>query len=91
MQWVEDGLIGVAFDEPIDVVLLLSAPGDGPRPRMPRIEVDCTAWVREDGDVVRKRVGNIRKAAFAYHRTTSCTVGADVVVTLPGLAPAAAS
>src|SRR5205085_9146007 len=45
VQWSKDGQLGVSFDRPIDVVGLISAPGDGPRPRMPRIEVSCTAWV----------------------------------------------
>jgi hypothetical protein len=89
VKWVEDGLTGVAFDEPIDVVLLLSAPGDGPRPRLPRIEVECTAWVREDGDVVRTRVANVSQGGVCVSSETMLTVGADVVVTLPGLAPAA--
>jgi hypothetical protein len=89
VKWVEDDLTGVAFDEPIDVVLLLSAPGDGPRPRLPRIEVDCTAWVREDGDVVRARVSNISQGGVCVQSDAALTLGADVVVTLPGLTPAA--
>lgn len=89
VKWVEDGLTGVAFDVPIDVVLLLSAPGDGPRPRLPRIEVECTAWVREDGDVVRTRVSNVSQGGVCVQSDGDLTVGADVVVTLPGLTPAA--
>lgn len=89
VKWVEDGLTGVTFDAPIDVVLLLSPPGDGPRPRLPRIEVDCTAWVREDGDVLRTRVLNISQGGICVESRTPLTVGADIVVTLPGLTPAA--
>ena len=58
VQWVENGLTGVTFDSPIDVLGLLAS-GTGPRPRLPRIEVDCTAWVRQDGDVVRTRAVNV--------------------------------
>jgi hypothetical protein len=89
VKWVEDGLTGVTFDAPIDVVLLLAPAGDGARPRLPRIEVDCTAWVREDGDVIRTRVVNISQGGLCVESRSPLTVCADVVVTLPGLTPAA--
>ncbi|HEX3423563.1 MAG TPA: PilZ domain-containing protein [Sphingomicrobium sp.] len=89
VKWTEDGLTGVTFDTPIDVILLLAPPGDGPRPRLPRIEVDCTAWVRQDGDVIRTRVLNISQGGVCVQARTALTVGADVVVTLPGLTPVA--
>lgn len=89
VKWVDGNLTGVAFDAPIDVVLLLAPPGDGPRPRLPRIEVDCTAWVREDGDVIRTRVVNVSQGGICVEARSPLTVGADVVVTLPGLTPAA--
>jgi len=89
VKWVEGGLTGVAFEEPIDVLLLLAPPGDGPRPRLPRIEVECTAWVRQDGDVIRTRVVNISQGGICVGARSPLTIGADVVVTLPGLTPAA--
>jgi hypothetical protein len=89
VKWVDEGLTGVTFDEPIDVILLLAPPGDGPRPRLPRIEVDCTAWVRQDGDVIRTRVLNISQGGVCVQARSPLTIGADIVVTLPGLTPAA--
>ena len=89
VKWIEDGLTGVTFDAPIDVLLLLAPPGNGPRPRLPRIEVECTAWVREDGDVIRTRVLNISQGGVCVEARSALTVGADVVITLPGLTPAA--
>jgi hypothetical protein len=89
VKWTEDGLTGVTFDAPIDVLLLLAPPGDGARPRLPRIEVECTAWVRQDGDVIRTRVINISQGGIRVEARASLTVSADVVVTLPGLTPAA--
>jgi hypothetical protein len=89
VKWVEDGLTGVEFKEPIDVLLLLAPPGEGPRPRLPRIEVECTAWVRQDGDVIRTRVINISQGGICVQARSPLTTGADVVVTLPGLTPAA--
>lgn len=89
VKWSEDGLTGVTFDAPIDVLLLLAPPGDGPRPRLPRIEVDCTAWVRQDGDVVRTRVLNISQGGVCVQARAPLSVSADVVITLPGLTPIA--
>ncbi len=89
VKWIDGGLTGVAFDTPIDVVLLLATPGDGPRPRLPRIEVDCAAWVREDGDVIRLRVTNVSQGGVCVQSDAPLTVGAEVVVTLPGLTPVA--
>ena len=89
VQWVDDGLTGVTFDSPIDVLGLLSPPGDGPRPRLPRIEVECTAWVRQESDVVRTRTLNVSQGGICVETAASFTVSGDVVVTLPGLTPAA--
>lgn len=89
VKWVDDELTGITFDEAIDVLLLLAPPGDGPRPRLPRIEVECTAWVREDGDVMRTLVHNISQGGLCVDSRSQLTVGANVVVTLPGLTPAA--
>lgn len=88
VQWVENGLTGVTFDSPIDVLGLLAS-GTGPRPRLPRIEVDCTAWVRQDADVIRTRAANISQGGIRVETAARLSVGADVVVTLPGLTPAA--
>lgn len=88
VKWVEDQLTGVTFDAPIDVVQLLAPPGDGPRPRLPRVEIACTAWVRQDGDVVRTRAINVSQGGICVDARAPLTVGADVVVTLPGLTPA---
>ena len=46
-RWVDGENVGIAFDRPVDVLDLLSNSMDGPRPRMPRVAVDCTALVRE--------------------------------------------
>jgi hypothetical protein len=89
VQWTEDGLTGVAFETPIDVLALLAPPEEGPRPRLPRIEVDCTAWVRQDAEVLRTRVINVSQGGVRVEAAAALTIGGDVVVTLPGLTPAA--
>lgn len=88
-QWSEGGLVGITFDEPIDVLALLSASGMETRPRMPRIELDCIAMVREGAHVHRARAGNISQGGIAVQLSADLAVGAQVVVSLAGLPPAA--
>ena len=88
-QWCDNGLVGVAFDEPIDVLALLSAPDGRPRPRMPRIELDCTATLRHDGQVFRTRLINISQGGICVSSGLDMEIGGDVVVTLAGLHAAA--
>ena len=85
--WSQDEFVGVSFDTPIDIISLLSAPADAPRPRMPRLEVNCIAWVRDDGVVHRTRALNISQGGLRVETTNGLPVGAQVTVTLPGLSP----
>ena len=89
VQWLKDGLAGVSFDHAIDVIGLLATSGDRPRPRLPRIEVESTIWVRQESEVVRTRAINISQGGVCVEARATLNVGGDVVVTLPGLTPAA--
>jgi hypothetical protein len=87
VRWIDDDCVGVSFDEPIDVLELISTSQEGPRPRMPRIEVHCTAWVREGAIVRRTNAENISQGGIKIRCSEELTPGAEVIVTLPGLAP----
>jgi len=88
-QWSDQGLVGITFDEPIDVLELLNAPGGRPQPRMPRIELTCTANLRHVGRVFRARVVNISQGGICVNAGLDMEVSDDVVVTLAGLHSAA--
>lgn len=88
-QWSERGLVGITFDEPIDVLALLSASGMETQPRMPRIELECMAMVREGADIHRARAGNISQGGIGVRMSADLRVGTQVVVSLAGLPPAA--
>lgn len=88
-KWIENGLVGVAFDEPIDVVALLAPQESGPQPRMPRIELSCTAWVREDADIYRTRTINISQGGMCVEGDPRLQADAKVIVSLAGLEPIA--
>jgi hypothetical protein len=88
-RWVDNGLIGITFDSAIDVVALLTASAEGPQPRMPRIELDCIAWVREDADVHRSRAVNISQGGMRVEVNGELRPDAHVIVSLAGLPPIA--
>jgi hypothetical protein len=89
VKWIEDGLVGISFDAPIDVVALLASSAEGPQPRMPRIELGCTAWVREDADIHRTRTVNISQGGMCVEGSAELRIDADVIVSLAGLGPIA--
>lgn len=86
-SWVSNHSVGVAFDKPIDVIEILSASADGPRPRMPRIEVDCIATVRDGANVYRLQVSDISQGGLKLRGDPVLEHGCDLSVSLPGLEP----
>ena len=87
ISWVRDDNVGIAFDAPVDVVDLLATSMEGPRPRMPRIEVRCIASVRQDGNVYGMRARDVSQGGIKVESDRELNLGDEVVVTLPGLPP----
>lgn len=85
--WTERELVGVGFDAPIDVVSLISTSDGSPRPRMPRLEVQCMALVRDGATVHRTRAVNISQGGLRVEGGEGLSAAAQVTVTLPGLPP----
>ena len=85
--WVKDGLVGINFDEHFDVLSLIAPADDGARPRMPRIEVSCTAWVREGAHMRRTKVANVSQGGICIDSPAELSVHANVIVSLLGLSP----
>lgn len=90
VSWVKGSDAGIAFDSPVDVVDLLKTSSDGPRPRMPRIEIHCVGFVREGAILHRAVLHNISQGGVSVETANPLTVGADVAVNLPGLPPQSA-
>ena len=91
VSWVDDGTAGVEFDEPVDVLDVLCATDDGPTPRMPRIEVDCYVSVRAGAVVRGLRLCDISQGGLKLAGQLTADDSSDLVVTLPGMPPKAAS
>lgn len=90
VTWVRGSEAGLTFDRPVDVVDLLKTSSNGPRPRMPRVEVSCIGFVREGAILHRAMLHNISQGGVSVEAANPLTVGADVAVSLPGLPPQSA-
>jgi hypothetical protein len=87
ISWVDDAQVGIEFDEPIDVIAILAQNDDGPRPRMPRIEIDSFLYLRDGANSYRLRACDISQGGVKLEAPSSLDVGAAVVVSLIGLPP----
>ena len=87
VSWSRDVHIGITFDEPIDVLDLLAIPSDGPRPRMPRIDIEAFATLREGASTYRMRVCDVSQGGLKIRCETRLAPGSDVVVTIAGIDP----
>jgi hypothetical protein len=87
ISWTREHSAGITFDEPIDVIDILSSAMDAPRPRMPRIETHCHATLRDGANMLRVRVCDISQGGVKVACQTILPQGADVIVSLPGLDP----
>ncbi|HET6942831.1 MAG TPA: PilZ domain-containing protein [Sphingomicrobium sp.] len=85
INWVRQDSAGIAFNERIDVVELLATSMEGPRPRMPRVEVRCIASVRQGANVYGMRAHDVSQGGVKVESERELEVGGDVLVTLPGL------
>lgn len=85
-SWVREQNVGVTFDAPIDVIDILSA-SDGPRPRMPRIELACIVTVRDGANVYRLPLCDISQGGIKAKGDPMLVHGNDLVVSLIGFEP----
>ena len=87
ISWARGNEAGIEFAAPIDVVGLLSASYEGPRQRMPRIEVEASCLIRQGSTVRRAAVRNVSQGGVSIECAADFAAGAEVTVTLAGLPP----
>ena len=86
-RWTTDECVGVTFDQPIDVLALLSSSEGSPHPRMPRVEIACAADLRVDASVYRIRALDISQGGLKLESSQELPIGAYVILSLPRLKP----
>ena len=90
VTWVEDGSIGVKFDEQIDVESLLAGHlslEGGRRPRMPRMEVDRLGELRIGSRLYPINTCDMSQGGVRIEIDHPLEVGERVVLTLEKLRP----
>lgn len=87
VTWIRGGDAGITFDERVDIIDLLKSGEHDPRPRMPRIAVTSTCYVREEAVVHRSTLHNISQGGLSVETPNPVTVGGNVTVSIPGLSP----
>ena len=87
VAWSDGKSIGMQFDRPVDVATILANPSSGRRPRMPRIDIECTMTVREGAAIFEVRALDISQGGVCIETTDRLSLGADVIVRIEGLPP----
>ena len=85
IRWVKDGDVGLMFDHAIDVFDLLEAAMNGPQPRMPRVEISATCWVRADAVTHRTVALDISQGGVKVRSPKPLRHRQQVSVTITGL------
>jgi len=87
--WIRDGLVGIKFDQTVDLGELLAGrkPRHGFRPRPPRLEVDCKASVRVGKIYYTVDVHDISLGGMKVEPIEEYCVGREVTVVVESLKP----
>lgn len=85
VSWTRGDSAGIEFEKRVDIVELLATSMDGPRPRMPRVEVRCIASVRQGSNVYGMRAHDISQGGLKVESNRELAIGSEVMVTLPGM------
>jgi hypothetical protein len=87
--WTREGLIGIRFDQSVDLGELLAGrkPRHGFRPRPPRLDVGCKASIRVGKTYYTVDVHDISLGGMKVEPIEEYCVGRDVVVVVESLRP----
>lgn len=83
--WLKDGNAGIEFDELIDVEEMLSNPAlleNGWLPRMPRVEVDWLATVRQGSQTIWVTLRDISQGGVKLEADQPLEAGQQIVMTI---------
>jgi hypothetical protein len=87
--WIREGLIGLKFDQSLDLGELLAGrkPRHGFRPRPPRLEVGCSASVKLGKLYYKVEVHDMSLGGMKVGPIDEYCIGAKVVVVVESLRP----
>jgi len=85
--WLKGSEAGLNFKNKIDVLELLKIGSEARRPRMPRVEVRASGFLRQGALLHRAAITNISQGGISARCDADLEVGGDVTVRLAGLEP----
>ncbi|MGI8704537.1 MAG: PilZ domain-containing protein [Sphingomicrobium sp.] len=87
--WIRDGLVGIKFDQTVDLGELLAGrkPRHGFRPRPPRLDVSCMASIRVGKTYYTVDVHDISLGGMKVEPIEEYCVGKEVIVVVESLKP----
>jgi hypothetical protein len=88
VAWVKGSYCGLSFKQPIDVLALvnrnlLNQPRE--RRRMPRVELRCTAWLKDQEELSIVTIHNISAGGLQFEGEVLPGVGSNVTLYLEGV------
>ena len=92
IAWVKDENAGIAFDVPVDIAALLANPPvlpNGWRPRMPRVEVDRLATLRDGAVTHWVHIRDISQGGVKLECEQPLEIGTEIVITPEHFGPVA--
>jgi hypothetical protein len=87
VSWARDAHAGIRFDEPVDVVDILSTSMNGPRPRMPRIQVGGFLTLRDGAFSYRVELCDISQGGVKIRCEKALATDSQVVVSIQRIEP----
>jgi len=89
VRWSEGNMIGIMFNQLVDVVRLLADSSQWPRPRQPRVETRCVAWLKQGARTIVAEALDLSQGGLKV-RSRNVPNGGEIQVSLRGLPPLAA-
>lgn len=87
VSWARDAHAGISFDEPIDVIDILSTSMNGQRPRMPRIQVGGFLTLRDGAFSYRVQLCDISQGGLKMRCEKALATDSQVVVSIQRIGP----
>lgn len=87
VSWARDAHAGITFDQAIDVIDILATSMNGPRPRMPRIQVGGFLTLREGAFSYRVQLCDISQGGLKIRSEKGLVIDSHVVVSIQRIAP----
>lgn len=85
VRWSEGNMLGIMFNQLVDVVQLLADSSDWPRPRQPRVEISAPVWLEQRGQNLIAEAVDLSQGGVKVRTSTALHSIGEVQMNLRGL------